>query len=413
MRLNGKLVVGLALAILAVGAGCKQSTSANASTTAQSSSQAGLFSKATHSVEVIDPQYGMTVATLAVPSDWKFAGTIARDPGCHANGAAIKYTAQSPDGSTAIVVMPGVTWSWSASPSMQQTMASMKCPAVDLDSAAKFLVNIAVPNLRPGAKIEGVLPLSADIQATLATQLATEQQQIGAMARQYGQSAPKLTLDGANVKVQYARNGQQVEEMIRSIVDCSESQMPGLMGQPASMKRTCMARGVTIFRAPAGQLDALIKNADFLKIVNSFQINQAWQTRLNQDQQAAFQKSQAQNNQAFQQTMQQGRDANNQLLANGQAFNQQMQAHTDQALANDRATQAATDASAHATANYALDQQDFVNPSTGQTIQASSQYNHQWLSSDGSTVIQTNDHSYDPNGQVSPVSQSWTELVPK
>ena len=71
------------------------------------------------------------------------------------------------------------------------------------------------------------------------------------------------------------------------------------------------------------------------------------------------------------------------------------------------------DASAHGVANYAADQADFVNPSTGQTIQASSQYNHQWMSSDGSTVIQTNDHSYDPNGQVSPVSQSWTELVPK
>jgi hypothetical protein len=35
------------------------------------------------------------------------------------------------------------------------------------------------------------------------------------------------------------------------------------------------------------------------------------------------------------------------------------------------------------------------------------------MSSDGSTLIQTNDHSLDPNGQVYPVSQSWTELVPK
>jgi hypothetical protein len=35
------------------------------------------------------------------------------------------------------------------------------------------------------------------------------------------------------------------------------------------------------------------------------------------------------------------------------------------------------------------------------------------MSSDGSTLIQTNDHPYDPNGQVYPISQSWTELVPK
>jgi hypothetical protein len=56
---------------------------------------------------------------------------------------------------------------------------------------------------------------------------------------------------------------------------------------------------------------------------------------------------------------------------------------------------------------------DFKNPATGQTIEASNQYNHQWLSSDGSTLIQTQDHNFDPNGQVYPGSQSWTELVPK
>ena len=48
----------------------------------------------------------------------------------------------------------------------------------------------------------------------------------------------------------------------------------------------------------------------------------------------------------------------------------------------------------------------------GQIIQASSYYDHQWLSSDGKTLIQTND-TLDPNGVVYPVSQSWTELVPK
>ena len=55
----------------------------------------------------------------------------------------------------------------------------------------------------------------------------------------------------------------------------------------------------------------------------------------------------------------------------------------------------------------------FRSPNTGQIIEASNQYNHQWMSSDGSTLIQTNDHSLDPNGRVYPVSQSWTELVVK
>jgi hypothetical protein len=101
------------------------------------------------------------------------------------------------------------------------------------------------------------------------------------------------------------------------------------------------------------------------------------------------------------------------MLARGQQFQNNMRASTDAALATDRARQGAIDQSAHATALYSLDRQDFKNPATVQTIQASSEYNHQWLSSDGSTLIQTQDHNFDPNGQVYPGNQSWTELVPK
>src|ERR1019366_9788608 len=90
----------------------------------------------TRKVEIADPHYQMTAYTLEIPSNWKFAGTIARDPGCHAKGASLKYTVESPDGKSALVVMPGLQWSWSNSPSMQKIMASSHCPSVDIDSAA-------------------------------------------------------------------------------------------------------------------------------------------------------------------------------------------------------------------------------------------------------------------------------------
>ena len=109
----------------------------------------------TRKVEITDPNYQMTAYTLEIPSNWKFAGTIARNPGCHSTGPSLKYTAESPDGKSALVVMPGATWSWSSSPSMQKIMAHSPCPSVDIDTAAGFLLNIAVPNLRPDAKIYG------------------------------------------------------------------------------------------------------------------------------------------------------------------------------------------------------------------------------------------------------------------
>ncbi len=377
------------------------------------SSLSNLSLSGTRKVEIDDPHYQMTAYTLEIPNDWKFAGTIARDPGCHAQGASLKYTAQSPDGLKAFVMMPGVTWSWSSSPSMQKIMASSHCPAIDINTATGFLVNIAVPNMHPDAKIEKILPLGEEGQAALASQLAKQKEQNAAMARQYGQKPQTLTLDGARVRVQYQRNGQAFEEEILSVVGCTESEVAALYAQPASQRRSCTARSVIATRAPQGQLDDLQKTSDFKGIGKSIQANQEWSTRLMADQQAAFQQSMAANNQQFQRSLDNFKAQGEARLARGQEFNRNLRASTDRALATDRQRQAAIDESAHQTAMYSLDQQEFRNPSTGEVVRASNQYNHQWMSSDGSTMIQTNDHTYDPNGQVYPVSQSWTELVPK
>jgi hypothetical protein len=365
----------------------------------------------TRKVEVADPQYQMTAYTVDIPASWKFAGTIARAPGCHSNGAAIKYTAQSTDGLSAVAVMPGAAWSWASSPAMQKSMEATNCAAIDIDNAASFLVNIVVPNLRPGAKVVAMLPLKPEGQASLAEQLDKARQQNAAMARQYGQPPQTLTLDGATVRLQYERDGHAVEETITAVVDCSESQMAALFGQPAYRRRSCSARNEVIMRAPKGSLDELW--GQFKDLTKTVQINPEWQSRLLNDQQAAFQKQQAANNQQFQQNLRNNQAAFDQRMANNKAFQENMRARTDQALANDRAQQNAIDASAHATALHSLDRQEFKNPNTGQTIEASSQYNHQWISSDGSALIQTNDHSYDPNGQVNSGNQSWSELVPK
>jgi hypothetical protein len=367
----------------------------------------------THKADLPDPVYQMTAATLEVPSGWKFAGTVVREPGCHSSGAGLKYTAQSQDGLTAIVLLPGSAWSWSSDAGMNKIMEAQHCPGIDIDSAAKFLINIAVPNLRPKAKVLEVLPLLPQGQAALTEQLRKAREQNAAMARQYNAKPQKLTIDGARVHVQYDRDGQPVEEMITSVIDCNESTMPGVYKQPPYQQRMCSSRNVVVVRAPQGRLDelqALPQYQDFLK---GFQINADWQNRLTRDQQAAFQQAQAANNAQFRANLKAGQDFNDRLVENAKAQRAATQASTDASMARAANTQAAIDASAHATANYSLDRQSFTNPSTGQTIEASSEYNHQWMSSDGSTLIQTNDHTFDPNGAVYPVSQSWTELVPK
>lgn len=367
----------------------------------------------THQAEIVDPQYQMTAYTLQVPSGWRFAGTIARGGGCHANGAGLKYTMLSPDGNTGLVAMPGVSWSWNTDETRRKFMEQSHCPGIDIDSAASFLVNIAVPNLHPDAKIVSVTGLLPEGQAALAKQLDQMRQQNASMAQGYGQHPQKITLDGARVRVSYSHNGQAMEELLSTVVSCTTSEQIAMYKQPAAENRLCTSRGTWMTRAPAGQLDALLSNAGYKSVIASLQINHDWDNRVAQDMQANFNKFEVANNAQFQANLKANQAAFDQRIQNQKQFDANLRQKTDNFLAQDRAHQDAMDAQAHKVALWANDQQEFVNPNNGQVIQASNQYNHQWISSDGSTLIQVNDHTYDPNGVVYPVSQSWSELVPK
>jgi hypothetical protein len=136
------------------------------------SQAAGIASSSTREIEVADPQYQMTAYTLAVPANWKFRGAIVRQSGpCHTTDDQLKYTMLAPDGTTAVITMPGVVWNWSADPYVVAAMVHQKCLPNDIHTAASFLVNIAVPIVHPQAKIISVLPLAPEVQASVAAQL--------------------------------------------------------------------------------------------------------------------------------------------------------------------------------------------------------------------------------------------------
>ena len=281
--------------------------------------------------------------------------------------------------------------------------------------------------MEPGARVLSIQALLPEGQDSLAAQQQQGQQQNDAIAARYGQKPAKVTIDGARVRIQFARNGHTLEEQLLSVIDCTESEVPGAYKQPAATRRSCSARSISIVRAPAGHLDALLSDPLLVAFNKSVQINPEWSARVQHDAQVAFQKARAANdaqyqayqktaaanNAQFQANLKNSQDQQNARLAQGAQFQQNLQHSTDQAMAADRSRQNAIDASAHATALHSLDRQEFRNPSTGEVIEASDQYNHQWLSSDGKTLIQTDDHSFNPNGVVDPVRESWTELEPK
>ena len=350
----------------------------------------------TRAVTIVDPVYGMTAATMNVPVGWKYAGAVVRAGGCHAGPwPSLAWTVVSPDGVTAIAGLPAVAWSWSSDPAFQKRMEKM-CAGVDVHSATGFLVNIAVPNMHPGAKIVGVVGADPGDAAALAKQQASMRAIF---------PAGQAIVEAARVRVQYTRGGQMVEEMISAAISCQTV--------PAIHQMNCSTQGTLVERAPLGHLDALLAEPEVKTLLASLHAQNDWVMRYSRDKQASFNSATAGFNKSAAAINAQGQAAEDQLVKRAQAQRQQMEASTQSAMAADRARQNAIDGAAHNEVNYSLDRKDYTNPATGQTVNASSEYNHQWMSSDGSTLIQTNDHGFDPNGVVYPVSQSWTELVPQ
>ncbi len=364
----------------------------------------------TRSVEVTDPEYGMKAFTLAVPAGWKFRGEITRDPSCHGRGPGLKSTTQGPDG-TVVAYLPGVRWVWTTSPLMRETMAKGRCPAIDIDTAAGFLVNIAVPNLRPNAVITQVLPLAAGAQASIAAQQQEARRNNEAVASRYGIKPLRTTIDGARVRFTYLEGGKLWEEQVQSIIDCQVTESPALYSLPASSTRSCAARNLYIVRTPQGRLEAFVASPELAELNKQTAPNMEWVQRQGQDELARFKAWQKANSDQFQAMLQNGRDQHDALMRRGEQFQAQERADFERTQAQVRAQRDASSDMAHRQVLASLGRQEFTNPETGQVIQASAYYDHQWMSSDGSTLVQTDNPNLDPNGVIYPVSQSWTELV--
>jgi hypothetical protein len=356
----------------------------------------------TQEVEVKDPANRETAFTLQVPADWKFVGTILRPRGCHAAATpadGLSFTVLSPDGVSAIGQLPGVTWSWASDGT---SPLGPRCQPVNITTAAAFLLNIATPNMHPYAKIIGIVPLSEKMQAGLEAQ-RSKMQAAGSNAHS------RQLLDTARVRIEYELNGQTIEEQLGVVMTCQESDFPAYpqMRRPARTQRSCSSHGTYFKRAPKGHLDALLANN-----LPPAQINHAWDAHIAEQMRRSFAAYQQASDAQFADIQKHFQDQTNAMLQRGKQAQDTLKAGTEHALAQDRATQAATDHAAHQQVLDSLNRQDFVDPTTGQRIETSNQYTHNWISSDKSSVVLNADPTFDPNGVVDPIRQSWTELIP-
>ncbi|MBV9760362.1 MAG: hypothetical protein JO340_07360 [Acidobacteriaceae bacterium] len=366
-------------------------------------------SSGTRTVEINDSALNMNAFTLKIPADWKFVGMILRPHGCYAPmvpADGMSYSAVAPDGVNAVMQLPGAHWAWSSDGTSPE---GRQCAPIAIDSATAFLLNIAVPHIHPTARIIGIQPLSAQDQQGL--EEARRRQ--ASMDMNNGQLHMRNLADLGKVRIEYVLDGKFVQEQLSTFVTCMVNDQPAFpaLHRPARSVATCQAHGIWIRRAPKGGLDRLLEQLAALQ-PGPPQINRQWDQEVSQRMKAAFAQYQAAQDRQFQSIQQHYRQVTANMIANGQRFNDNLVQTAQHAMAADRAQQAAIDHAAHLQVLDSLNRQDFVDPQTGKKIETSNQYMHNWISTDKSEVVLSNDSTFDPNGVVDPIREGWTELIP-
>jgi len=363
------------------------------------SESAAVDTSAMRTVSVDDPAVQMRAYTLQIPKDWKFTGMISRPGGCHGPAVAadgLTFTALAPDGITAIERLPGVSWAW-----ISDGSGFPNCKPVNIGTAAGFLLNIAIPNMRPDATNIKVTPLPAQMQQAVDNRNRELQSQGTAQFRQ--------TIDAAQVHLKYTYNGHAVDEVLGAAILCKEIDMPAypVLHRPAVQRHLCNSLGTTIVRAPAGGLEALTAHP-----LPPPQIDPQWDAFIVQRMKTQFAAWKKANDEQFQAIQDHFKGVTAGMLQRGREFQAQQKSSFDNAMAQDRATQGSIDHAAQMQIRDSLNRQDFIDPSSGKRIETSNQYTHSWISSDGQSVVLNGDPTFDPNGVIDPVRQSWTELIP-
>lgn len=351
-------------------------------------------------VEIVD-RHGfekpMPAMSMLVPIDWSFDGQIkyAQKIGDPADLVRLAFRTASPDGRLAIEMFPGWSWTWADDPMMRQAMQNQSAMAAQMGrartelappmSARDFLTRVAVPRLRPGAKVLGIEPVP-DLDPGLQEQVKQAQATAASAGVQM-----RLRADHARARLQLPAGKQPGEEWLTAVVFTRATAMPsinrsGQMGQAALYQ--CTADSLFGMRAPPGELPANEKL--YRTVLSTIRLDPTWQARVSQVQ-ANMTASNVQSAQDRSKIIAKSGEDQSRIIREGY---QNRQATLDRT--NERFSDAMRGV------------QNFRNPTTGENVKLSNEYAHAWVSGNGEYVM-SDSSTFNP-GQV--LQGSWTQLQP-
>jgi hypothetical protein len=364
-----------------------------------------------------DQGWQMPWGTVKLPAGWGFNGGVvhAGTQGCAATGDSPMWSAESADKMFGAFILPTLKTNWTNDPQLMNIFRQMHCPVVASDKAADYLIKYILPQVHHEFRVVAVGP--EPNFAAGARQMEQNAEQMNQMmgGGQYMQT--RHSVDTARVLVQYEENGRTVHEMASALITCSTSRMQlpmAMRGRPSQTSTVeCVAWATTIFHEPDNGKPFTLASVEaeqaaskdippFFKVIPS----EAWNQRSIQSSQQDIQRIQGENNARI-------NAGNGGSGDNSQTeFEKQQKIRKDAAdyrtntfnkVANDRRT--ATDNVNQAFVGHISDTNNFTDPTTGQRVQLSNQYNNTYLNQDGTVALQTNSAN---NPGV-----DWTQMTPK
>ncbi len=417
----GVFVTAAAIALVACGShatsGETVSASGSAPAVASSSASAPSGSGAASTdfgpmkdVQIFDPMFNMVAYTMSIPKSWNFEGAVLHGPGCQFGLMSPVLRAYSPDLQYGIQIIPTSDFYWADDKRAMPTGPACK---ILQPMSAEDYGRLIVTQIRPGAVVD--LVEASPNEASFKANLDKSNQMLAAQAASVGNRNPISSKGEAKwIHIHYDLNGHVEEEILNVAMSVTDQPTSVIVSRPGQVLQTAIKHRfdstpyVNGSRAPQGQLQ---KYMDAFKVVGtSFKANPDYNAKYAAYMQDLTNKSIAASWAVTNSILAQGRAEQAQRTANAQAFIANMQKQGDARNAQFNAQMAAKDAHTKDVVDYLLDQQLYVNPTTGQTQTQSNQYNHTYTngSGPGSTVVQSNAPA-NPQGVL---PGNWTELQP-
>jgi hypothetical protein len=309
----------------------------------------------------------MTAATTLIPAGWQAQGGVswqANNAGCGKNTPHFEWQAVSPDGISAVTILPEESWSGN---NLAFAGGQQVCPNLWIQSVKEYITTWAQYN-RPNARIldyrerpDEVAQLNQQLQQLQAQGIAVQ----GVETRNWAEAGQVL--------LAYEYQGVEVRELLGIGVTFYLTRMAGVM--PGEIREFLIINAMPGYamRAPAGQLD--IKVAEMLR--KSARPNPQWLALMAQHNAKMSQiniKGARDRSRIITQTGEEIRQIQNESWRNQNASQDRMQRETIESIRG---------------------VETYNDPYHGGTVELDNSYKHAWQLNDGSYVL-SDDPSFEP-----------------